>query len=94
MCSTAPGASATGKMTLQNVGPEAARFNVGNVDPPFELNYNPGLLAAGIKRDIEISVKIPEEPEKDCYCAEVVIKTECNILYCAVVAKIKASTLD
>ncbi|QDZ23118.1 hypothetical protein A3770_09p56360 [Chloropicon primus] len=85
-----PGASAKGRLTLQNVGPEAARFNVGNVDAPFELHYTPGLLAAGMKRFIDIEVKIPEQadPEQgDCYCTEVVIKTECNILYCVVAAK-------
>ena len=84
-----PGESATGKLHLKNVGPEAARFNVGAVPAPFELNYVPGLLAAGMTRTIEVGVKIPQdESGQDSYCTDVVIKTECNILYCVVAAKV------
>ena len=92
-----PGETATGRMTLQNIGPEAARFNVGTVPAPFELKYTPGLLAAGMTRSIDITVTIPEDHgDRECYACEVVIKTELNFLYCICVAKLNKAmvTMD
>ena len=90
-----PGESATGKLSLQNVGPEAGRFNINKVAPPFELNYKPGLLAAGMTRTINIDIKIPQDldPEQDCFCTEVVIRTECNILISTCVAKVNKAPI-
>ncbi len=83
-----PGEKAVGTFVLTNVGYEPARFHIIALQAPFELSYAPGLLAAGMKRKIDVTLAVPSDSAKDYYCTQIVIRTPSNVLFGVAAARI------
>ncbi|CAD7698369.1 unnamed protein product [Ostreobium quekettii] len=62
---------------LTNVSAERARFHVSKPSPPLSVTYLPGMLAAGMKRKLNVEFRAESAGE---YVREVVVKSELNIL--------------